>query len=201
MIKRCSKCGEAKGLVSFHKLKSSNDGHRPDCKDCCKKQREQKKFKDIVRYKTDIMGHSLFTRIKYNTDSPKNKSYKEKNIKIRIGETPKQVSDFLYDNYYDDIRILIDSGKTPSVDRIDSNKDYTPDNIRILEWNINVIEGAINASIMNSRKIKSIKDNQIIVYGSISDASRELCMKRDTIYAHLDKGTSTRNGYKFESIN
>jgi hypothetical protein len=200
MMKKCSKCGEVKDLASFHKLNSSKDGHRPDCKDCCKKQRDERNNKDIVRYKAYILGSGIMSRIKYDVDNPKNNCYKEHNVKCTIGNTPKEISDYLYENYYDEIKSLIDEGKTPSVDRIDSNDNYSQDNIRIIELKENVKLGVENAIKKTSKRIKSIKDNEIIIYDSISQASKELGIKRDTIYAHLDNDTLTRYGYKFESV-
>lgn len=199
-MKKCNKCGEVKELASFHKLTSSKDGRRPDCKVCCKKQRDERNNKDIVRYKTDILGSGIMKRIKYDIDKPKNNCYKEHNVKCTIGNTPKEISDYLYDNYYDEIKSLIDEGKTPSVDRIDSNKDYALDNIRIIELIENVKLGVKNAIKKTSKQIKSIKEDEVIIYDSISQASKELGIKRDTIYAHLDNGTFTRYGYKFESV-
>ena len=35
--KRCSKCGETKGVSEFHKNKNSKDGFAHWCKDCCSK--------------------------------------------------------------------------------------------------------------------------------------------------------------------
>jgi hypothetical protein len=199
-MKKCSKCGEVKELASFHKLTSSKDGYRPDCKECCKKQRDERNNKDIVRYKADILGSGIMKRTKYDIDKPKNYCYKEHEVKCTIGNTPKEISNYLYENYYDQIKSLIDDGKTPSVDRINSNGNYDKDNIRIIDLSINSKLGVENAIKKTSKQIKSIKDNQVVIHNSISQASKELKIKRDTIYAHLDKGTLTRYGYKFESI-
>ena len=37
LYKKCRICEEIKELVEFHKKKSSPDGHRNECKECCKK--------------------------------------------------------------------------------------------------------------------------------------------------------------------
>lgn len=198
-MKECSMCKEVKTLASFNKNTQSKDGHRPNCKECEKQYREDKKKQDYIRYKTDILAHGILQRVKYDIDNPKNKCYKEHKVKCSIGDNTKSISDYLYINFYNEIKSLLDEGKTPSVDRIDSNGNYSPDNIRIIDWNENVTEGARKAAQMSSKQIKVIKDADIVVYNSISEASRELKIKRDTIYYHLDKGTVSSKGYKFES--
>jgi hypothetical protein len=200
IMKKCSKCGEVKDLASFHKLTSSKDGYRSDCKACCKKQREVFKIKNPVRDRTNKMATGILQRTIHDIDKDKNRCYKEHNVKSEIGTTYSEISNYLFDYFYNDIKILIDNGKIPSVDRIDSTGNYSPDNIRIIELMDNVMIGVENAIKKTSKQIKSIKDYDVTVYDSISQASKELKIKRDTIYAHLDKGTLTRYGYKFESI-
>ena len=200
MIKICTKCGESKTLDSFHKLSSSKDGRRPDCKDCCKRQRDEKANSDVVRAKAKIMSNGIMKRVKYNIDDPKNKCYKDNKVESKIGSTSKEIEDFLYQNFYDEIKLIIDSGKTPSVDRIDSQGHYEEGNIRIIDLKINTGYGVTHAIKKTSKPVKAIKDGTFHIFSSVSEASRELGIKRDTILAHMDKDTVTRAGYKFETI-
>jgi hypothetical protein len=197
MMKGCSKCGEVKQLTSFHKLSSSKDGYRPDCKDCCKKQRDARNNKDIIMYKARIMGVGVLQRTKYEIDKKQNLCYN--NIKCTIGDTPKEVADYLYNNFYNEIKDLIDNGKIPSVDRVDSNGDYCEDNIRVIDLAINTEMGRENAIKKTSKPIFAIKGEEVVEFSSISEASRELGMKRDTIHTHLNKGTVCKKGYSFTS--
>lgn len=199
-MKKCSKCGEVKELASFHKLSSSKDGHRPDCKECSKKVRENFQLNNPIRDRTNRMATGILQRTVYDIDKSKNSCYKENNVTSEIGNTYTEISDYLYNNFYYEIKTLIDQGKTPSVDRIDSKGNYSPCNIRIIELMDNVMIGVENAVKKTSKPIKAIKGEVEIIYNSISKASKELKIKRDTIYAHLDKGTTSRKGYKFETI-
>lgn len=200
MSKRCSKCNTHKSLTCFYKSSASSDGHRPECKDCHKLSKVEFAKRNPVKHKCNLMAGGILKRTVYDIDKSKNKSYKENNIKSEIGNTYTEISDYLFDNFYDEIKLLLDKGKNPSVDRIESSKNYSPDNIRIIELHDNVMMGVQNAIKKTSKPVKAIKDGEITVYDSISHASRELNLKRDTILAHLDKGTICKKGYRFESI-
>jgi hypothetical protein len=200
-MKKCSKCGEVKELASFHKLNSSKDGHRPDCKECCKKRKEEFKLNNPVRDRTNKMATGILQRTIYDVNKDKNKCYKEHNVQSEIGNTYSEISDYLYNNFYNEIKTLIDGGKTPSVDRINSDGNYSPDNIRIIELMDNIMLGVENAIKKTSKKIKAIKDDEVTIYNSIKQAARELHIKRDTVYYHLDKNSVSSKGYKFESLN
>lgn len=200
MMKKCSKCGEVKELTSFHKLSSVKDGHRPDCKDCCKKSKNKFIEENPIKHRCNIMASGILSRTIWDIDKKSNKCYKENKVVSEIGNTYSEISNYLYDNYHNEIKLLIDQGKIPSVDRVDSKGNYSPDNIRIIDLDDNVMMGVENAVKKTSKKIKMIKDGNITIYNSISHASRELKIKRDTIYTHLDKNTMTRYGLKFKSL-
>lgn len=201
LLKKCSKCEEVKSLDFFHKLKSSKDGHRPDCKDCCKKVKEKFARENPVRDKCNKLGNSIIGRTVTEIDKPNNKCYKDNNIVSEIGKTGKEISDYLYNNHYDEIEYLISIGKTPSVDRIDSSKNYSPSNIRIIDAYDNVVDGCMKAIEVTSKPIKAIcLDGREIIFSSVSEASRELKIKRDTINRHIGKDTICKKIYKFEYI-
>lgn len=201
-MKQCSKCGEVKDLNLFYKLSSSKDGKRPDCKECCKKVKNKFKTKNSIKYRCNLMASGILDRTIWDIDKPKNKCYKDNNVKSEIGNTWTEISDYLYENFYNEIKTLIEQGVKPSVDRINSSGNYSPDNIRIIDLKENINLGVANAIKKISKQIKSIdaKSGKEALFSSISDASRELKIKRDTIYTHLDKGTICRKGYRFESV-
>jgi hypothetical protein len=198
MEKICSKCRESKSIDSFYKLTSSKDGHRPDCKDCHNKQKKELSKIDPVKYKANTMATGILQRTVWEKNDPKNKCYE--GIKCTLGSTVKKVAEYLYNNFYEDIRNLIEAGKTPSVDRIDSRKDYSPDNIRIIDYYENSLDGVKNAVKKTSKPILASKGEAGIIYPSVSAAAKALKIKRDTIYYHLDKGTKTQKGWEFKTF-
>ena len=40
-MKKCTKCGILKDLSLFHKRPETKDGRRTDCKECCKKKKQE----------------------------------------------------------------------------------------------------------------------------------------------------------------
>lgn len=201
MSKVCSKCGKEKELTEFYRLKNSRDGRRPDCIGCHKETKLRLRRENPVRDKCNRMAIGILSRTKYKVDSNKNKSYKEKQITCTIGENQKEISDYLYENFYKSIENYLLHDIEPSVDRINSNKGYSPDNIRIIPLQDNIMLGVANAVKKTSKPVKAIhKDMGVKEFPSVTAAAKGIGIKRDTIYAHLDKGTVTRKGYKFESI-
>lgn len=74
-MKFCTKCGVEKELDEFHKLASSKDGHRPDCKLCVSKHRfkvrssEKKTVESKTCYKCGLIKPSKdFSAQSQNSD-------------------------------------------------------------------------------------------------------------------------------------
>jgi protein-arginine kinase activator protein McsA len=197
MQKICSKCGEIKPLSDFYKMTKSPDGHRPDCIECHLKQKEKYKNENPLEYTLRVLSHTLLDRIKH-ADKPKNKCYQ--GIKCELGNTYDEVYQALKNNFAKEIEKLLSEGKRPSVDRINSNKNYSIDNIQIIELLENCLKGCANAVKVTSKPIKvTFPDGSEQQFDSVSSASRDLKIKRDTINAHLD-GSPTRKGLKFEYV-
>jgi len=201
MKKICSKCHQEKPLTEFYKLSSSSDGRRPDCKDCCKRYKEELKKKDPVNYYLKLLAYGIFQRTRWEVNKPKNKCYKENGIKCLLGETPEEAFHYLKDNFEEDVKRLLKQDKTPSVDRINPNGHYEHGNIQIIDLKENVRKGVEAAKRKNSRRVKAtFPDGSIKIYSSITEASKEIGCKRDTIYRAIERPGVNKRGILFELI-
>ena len=180
-------------------MSDSWDGLRPSCKDCDRDWKVNYAKSNPVMDRCKRMGQGIIQRTVTEVNSPSNNTYKENNVKSEIGDTGVEIAEYLYSNFYDDILNLIKEGEKPSVDRIDSTKDYEEGNIRIISFRENSLDGIRNAVKKTSKETKVIYPNgDIRMFKSVSEASRELGIKRDTIIRNRDNDTETRNGYRFE---
>lgn len=200
-MKTCSKCGVEKSEDRFYRLSTSKDGRRPDCKDCSKKTKAEYENMHPVMSKCKQLGHAIITRTKTKVDHPSNKCYKENKVVSEIGDTGIEIAKYLYTNFYEEIETLINDGKTPSVDRIDSTKNYAKDNIRIVDFRENYLDGVANAVKKTSKQVKvCYPTGEEEIFDSVSVASRKLGIKRDTIIRNRDNRTTSRKGYTFHDV-
>ena len=199
-FKQCSKCKVEKPLDEFYGMSSIKDGKRPSCKACDKKVKRTYATKHPVMERCKRMGRSIISRTVTDINNPKNKTYKENNIKSHIGNSGIEIAEYLYANFYDEIERMIEMGETPTVDRIDSARGYEKDNIQILSFKDNSLDGLSNAVKKTSKAIKvRFPDGSHRIFKSVSEASRELKLKRETIIRNRDNGTPTRFGLLFET--
>lgn len=200
-MKKCSKCGELKDFNMFYKSKASKDGRRPDCKACHEELRHEREKENPIMERCKRIGWSIITRTVTDIDKATNNCYKENNVTSKIGETGTEIGKYLYDNHYDEIKNFIDKGITPSVDRIDSTGDYEEGNIRIVSVRDNYLDGVKQAVKKTSKPLKAVDDDgNETIYKSVSEASRNIGIKRDTIIRNRDNGTRSRAGYMFYNI-
>lgn len=199
MTKICSKCGEEKPLDLFYRHKKSKDGRRPDCKECSNKQKQSYKEQKPYEYYLVSMSNGILKRIKHDVHKPKNKAYKEKEIKNFIGETSEEIREYLHRNFEKEIKSLIDRGIIPSVDRINSNKHYEEGNIRIVPLEDNVKAGSLAGGMTKAKKvIVTFPNNETKIYESVSECARQLNIDRRTVQRHIKNGTRTREGLTFK---
>jgi hypothetical protein len=175
--KKCKICGELKDIEEFPKNGTSRQGkitHRPECKECANiKNRipiEQRKIatnelaSDPIYKICKSLAGNAYSRVKC-----KSREYKTKyrNLTDPFGfKDSGEMHRFLYDNFYKDISSLLIEGKIPSVDRIDSSKGYTPENIRILDFTENTLLGIENIK----RKIEMIdSEGNITIFNSTTE--------------------------------
>jgi hypothetical protein len=198
-VKKCLHCGEVKPLTSFHKHNKLSDGHRPECKDCAKKKLREKAASDPYTDFLNKTADNILKRTKYAVDKPKNKTYLERGIKCLIGQNRVEIRETLDKYFGTEIKNLLSKGEKPSVDRINPYGHYELGNIQIvsLKQNLSRVD---HSSISNAVKVIFPNGNELI-FDSISEASRKLNCKRDTIYAALERPGINRKGLRFELLN
>ena len=135
--KRCRVCGEVKPLTDFYTTKSNKDGYYTLCKDCDKKLAHE-------RYgKNDPL---TWWKIRVNTakQNAKKKGTHFELSKDLLPYFPERCPALgveltyfghLGGKFGDDKR-----DNQASIDRIDSSKGYTYDNIAIISWRANKIK-------------------------------------------------------------
>jgi hypothetical protein len=149
--KICNSCKEPKPFTSFTKNKASPDGLQYKCRPCdvayqAKRRLEnpelrldyqrsyQKNRRKDYTYRLQMLINASKQRAK-NKDREHNISVEDiKNIFPEDGCCPIFGMKLEFNN----------AGfreTSPSIDRIDSTKGYTPDNIQIISWKANRIKG------------------------------------------------------------
>ncbi|MDQ0154951.1 NUMOD1 domain-containing DNA-binding protein [Robertmurraya andreesenii] len=185
-------------MASFHKHNKLSDGRRPECKECSKKRNQEKAANDPYTSTLNKMADNILKRTKYAINKPKNKTYLVRGIKCLLGDSRNEIREMLDKHYGCEIKKLLHRGQKPSVDRIDPYGHYELGNIQIvsLEENLSRID---HKSISKSVRV-TFPDGEQKVFESISDASKELGCKRDTIYASLKRPGINRRGLIFELV-
>lgn len=112
--KKCSKCGKIKLISHFNKSKSHSNGLYSQCKDCSRKScgRSQKKYADKINYRYGQLKSSA----------------KKRGLKVQI--SIEEHENILGNRicYYCDYDFSKDIGS--GLNRIDSEKGYTIDNVK-----------------------------------------------------------------------
>lgn len=143
MEKRCVKCNTIKLLTQYHKNKNTKDGYHTICKICNNKQASiwaKNNYEKVIFMKKERRKDVRYSLV----ESAKTRSLK-KNLTFDIS-----VNDIIIPEYCPALNIKLIkssnrlSSNSPSIDRIDSNKGYTKDNIQILSFKANAMKN--NAS-------------------------------------------------------
>jgi hypothetical protein len=181
--KKCTICKIKKALNQFHNDKYKSFGKRNYCKICdnikAKNYRKTHKLKTILGW--------INTRC-YNINRSDYKYYGGKGIKNLLS--------------LDDLKVLwardnADLIKRPSIDRLNSNKDYCFDNCRFIEFNKNTQE-------RNKRFSKTILQftldgNFIREWDSVSMASKRLKINISGISNAINFKNKTAGGYLWKT--
>lgn len=135
--KICSRCQQKKAYKTFYKDTTRRDGLSNTCKAC--KNSMPSMRRGTVAYFVKQSWHCLNKRTvngRYpDLDNPKNASYFENGIRLEM--TREDFKAFCK-SHKATISKLYKQGKTPSVDRIDSHKHYSIDNIQIISLDENI---------------------------------------------------------------
>lgn len=178
MIKKCKSCGEVKLLSEFSKSHQNKDGHASDCKPC--------KVIYVREYHRTAEG-----RITYIYNNQK------KSSTTRNHPFPEYTKKELFDwAMLRGLSTLIQAWKqegyskdlAPSIDRLDPNKPYCLDNIRLVTWKDNNAKAyedrkACNHITSQNKKVRQLTLDGAFVaeYGSIANAARTTGITRINI--------------------
>jgi hypothetical protein len=208
LMKTCNVCGEEKSLTEFYtngKTKGGEFKYRPDCKECSKESKrvpehlkKNKPIADIndpVFIKCRRMAADAHARV-FAPSRQHKKAYR--NLTDPFGFTStRQMYEFLYIEFYDEVKTLIDAGLSPSVDRIDSSKGYTKENIRILEFTENTLLGVER----RKRPIKvAYPDGNSKVFESAEACAREFNTNSSHIRGWINGKYKPKNKCFFDYV-
>ena len=150
VTKICNRCKEAKPLAMFTKNKSSSDGLQYKCRACDKdyqKKRRADNLQQSLEYgrayqkkRRENFDYRLQMLINASKQRAKNKNRVHeitvndiKEVYPKDGKCPI----FGFELEFNNAGFRENS---PSIDRIDSTKGYTVDNIQIISWKANRIK-------------------------------------------------------------
>ena len=180
-IVKCDCCGRIKNARVGNLLDEKQDTRKH--KNCIlnidiKNKKQNFLYKKFQQTWTDIIK-------RVNSDKPEfAKYYKNKNI--TICERWKIFVNFYDDLYADFLKHyeMIGKEKNTTIDRIDSNKNYDPSNIR---WATFKLQSLNATSKINKNKIYIIKNNEEII---LEESISEFCRKNpeyneESIYLYI----------------
>jgi hypothetical protein len=122
-MKTCSKCKEAKELTEFYKNHRTADNYTTRCKTCnIERAVEWNRNNPVQKMLNEARNRAHKKGLEYcleKSDIHIPKTCPLLGIELKWGGTHK------------------DKDNTPSLDRLDNSKGYTPDNIWIISWRAN----------------------------------------------------------------
>lgn len=149
-LKHCNWCNQEKTLFEFSKNTSAKDGLQYRCRSCDK---EYQKKRRIENYESNLE----YGR-KYQANKRKDFEHRLKML-LNASKQRAKIKNRVHNITVDDIKSIYpvdgkcpvfgfdlmfnESGfreNSPSIDRIDSDKGYTVDNIQIISWKANRIK-------------------------------------------------------------
>jgi len=164
-VRTCNECKIEKPFSEFYKNSESSQGRRLQCKECCKQiakvwreQTQDERSAYHKKWRMNNRGSALLTIARFRA--------KQKDLEFSI--THEDIDPKIQRGFcaLTGIRFNLKNGKTwdsPSIDRIDSSKGYTKDNVRVVLYCVNVMANVwgsekilqIAAAITKRRKVKA----------------------------------------------
>lgn len=134
-FKDCITCKESKLLSDYYKHGAMSDGHLNKCKECAKRHSKENEALNGKSRNQTVKG---IVRVLYKTQ-------KQNQLKRGHGELPytkKEFREWLFKNNFQELYNIWVKGNyekdlKPSVDRLDSTKGYTFDNMELITWGEN----------------------------------------------------------------
>lgn len=189
----CEMCKEDKDTNEYYTTKKGYTYKKcNNCRLICRRKWKNNR-KGSYEQKLESMINNAFCRI-YNEDR---RCYK--GVKMKF-ESRKEMKEYIHDNFESEIKALLNEGLSPSIDRIDPNKNYERGNIRILEKMKNVKLGLKNAHEKRKIKLKVIFNDEEYMFNSIREASNELKIPYGSLYDVFRGGNSKKYNLKIEEI-
>ncbi len=190
--KVCKACKVEKNVDQFEK-------GRNQCKECrstmAKKRREKQKEENLVWFKCKEMAYSAHARV--TAPSRKYKGIYQ-DIEEPFGfDTVLDFAQFVYDNFGKEVEQLLDAGKIPSLDRKDTSKGYTPDNVQILDFVENTRRG-IEAS--KSPVKVTTPEGEELLFESVVECSEYFGTSESHVRMWLSGKHAPKNRCVFEYV-
>lgn len=143
----CKVCGKPTKLIC------PSWGYRPTCSRECSKKLRSTGQKTHIRGTLEYFKLYSWRNINNRSVNGSNfqdryRSYKKKNIQVLMSK-----DDFYNwcDNHAEEILYLYRDGKTPTVDRINSDGNYEIENIRVLDKDLNSLLGSKIGCIISKK--------------------------------------------------
>jgi hypothetical protein len=162
------KCKIEKDESYFWKLHRTRDGLNTWCKECLNKiDTEEKMMRSFKRKRWD----SILNRVVNGRNDGRNgRSYFENGIKIEISRD--EFNEWCDENKDIIVRIF-KNGDLPSVDRIDSDLGYTKNNMRVITFVENALDGLVKARLKKMRKVVGVnkETGDVVEFDNLRDGN------------------------------
>lgn len=129
----CTKCHQVLPFSQFNKAKAMLFGISTQCKKC-------QRFRAIQQHQETSVEYKLLCGARYRA--------KVKGLECTITEDDIKIPDTCPVFGY---KMIYNSATAPSLDRIDSSKGYTPDNIQVISKRANALKN--DASLEEIKKL------------------------------------------------
>lgn len=199
--KICRDCHTEKPLTDFYPDKTTKDGYRYECKECCSIHHK------IYRKTKERIVNVAYSRQKQNCKFRDHElpTYTLMELKWWMFSQPKFHK--MYEEY---VASNHNIWMKPSVDRINSDLSYTLDNIQLVTWRENhdnfgkesskKTKGVNRGAEMQKKPVKQLdlEGNLIKGFSSLTEAHKEIGVGTKDIKKVCNGKRLTAYGYKWE---